>query len=360
SVTSLKVVLADGSIVETGTASTRGAKPFWRHYGPDLTGVFMGDAGALGFKVEATFRLIQAPSHEDWASFEFATLDGVAKAAADMARTGIACELFGFDPNLTKVRLKRASLAADVKTLKNVVAGQGSLLKGVKEGAKIALAGRSFMADAAYSLHAIVEGRSKAGVADGMAELKSIAEKHGAREIENSIPKIIRANPFTPLNNMLGPEGERWAPVHGIISMSDGPACWARIDALFETLRDELDAHNILTGYLVTTLSTNGYLIEPVFIWPEELFDIHERSVEKDFLARLPRHKSNPDATALVAKVRSAVVDVFAEFGGAHFQIGKTYPYRESRTAAAWALVEALKSHVDAKRVINPGALGLK
>ncbi len=359
SVTSVTVVLADGTLVKTGTGGTKNGKPFWRHYGPDLTGLFLGDAGALGFKAEATFRLIPAPEHEDWASFEFAHRDDCAKAMQGIARQNIACEVFGFDPNLQRLRMKRASLLSDTKTLANVVRSQGSVFKGLKEGAKIAMAGRAFMGDAAYTLHVIVEGRGKAGVAEDMARLKTIAKQNHAKEIENSIPKIIRSNPFTPLNNMIGPEGERWVPVHGIVPLSEGPATWAELDALFADMKVELDAHKIQTGFLVTSLSTNGYLIEPVFLWPETLYPLHEASVESDWLKRLPRHDPNPAASAFVEQAKRGVIEIFAKRGGAHFQIGRTYPYAEGREESALDLVRRIKTALDPKGTVNPGALGL-
>lgn len=359
SVMSVTVVLADGTIVRTGTGGSEKGKPFWRYYGPDLTGLFIGDAGTLGYKAEVTFKLMPIPPHEAWASYEFETRRASAEAMADLMREDLACEIFGFDPNLTKVRMARASLASDAKALTNVMKKQGSFLKALKEGAKVAMAGRSFMDEAGYTLHFTVEGRTDAGVNEELNILKAIAARHGGKEIENSIPKIIRANPFGPLNNMLGPQGERWVPIHGIVAVSDGPDCWDRIEAGFEAMRDELDAHDILTGALVTTLGTTGYLIEPVFIWPEELFEIHEASVEAGHLSKLPRHKSNPEATAIVEKARQVVLDVFTEFGAAHFQIGRTYPYRSGREAGAWELLERVKNAVDEKGIINPGSLGL-
>ena len=100
--------------------------------------------------------------------------------------------------------------------------------------------------------------------------LKDIVAKVGGKEIENSIPKIIRANPFGPMNSALGPQGERWVPIHGIVPASEGPATWAEIEAGFDAMADELEKHDILSGYLVTSLGTTAYLIEPVFLWPEE------------------------------------------------------------------------------------------
>ena len=359
SVLAVTVVLADGTVLRTGTGGVTEGKPFFRYYGPDITGLFCGDCGALGFKAEVTLKLMPIPAHEDWASFEFQSRDACAEAMQTIMKENIACEIFGFDPNLQRVRMKRASIAADVKTLGNVVKGQGSLIKGLKEGAKIALAGRNFVDDAAHTLHFVVEGQSVAAVADGMAKLKSLCEAHQGKETENSIPKIIRANPFGPLNNILGPEGERWVPIHGIVATSDGPDAWSDIESAFDAMRDELDAHNILTGFLITTLGATGYLIEPVFIWPEAIHPIHEQTVEADFLAKLPRHEPNPEATAIVEKARQAVLDVFTKYKAAHFQIGRTYPYKENCEPEAWAFLEKVKRAADPEGRINPGVLGL-
>ncbi len=359
SVTCLTVVLADGSIVKTGSAGTKNGKPFWRQYGPDLTGLFLSDAGALGYKAEATLRLIPTPSSEDWASFDFTSRDSWAKTQADMGRLGLACEIFGFDPNLTRVRMTRAGLAADVKSLKNVITGQKGLLKGLKEGAKVAMAGRGYMDKVAYSLHVVVEGHSDAEVEAKIKTLKEIAKANDGKEIENSIPKIIRSNPFAPLNSMVGPHGERWVPIHGIVPMSEGQATLAEIDALFDSMRSEFDTHDILTGYLLTTLSNNGFLIEPVFIWPEEIFEIHKVSIEKSVLNRTTKFAPNPEATAAVVKGRQGILDIFSKHGAGHFQIGRTYPYKEGREETTWDLIEKIKTAVDPDGSINPGALGL-
>lgn len=359
SVTGLKIILADGTPVRTGTGATKVGKPFWRHYGPDLTGLFCGDSGALGFKAEITFRLIPWPEHEEWASFEFSSRDACAQAMAAVAREGIACEVFGFDPALTRVRLKRASLAADTKTLANVVRAQGNLLKGLHEGAKIALAGRSFMEADSWSLHIVVEGRSRAGVAEDMKRLKAICTRLGGDETENSIPKIIRANPFSPPNTILGAEGERWVPVHGIVSLSDGPKVWTALEEYFASISAEIQTYQIQIGYLITSLSTNGYLIEPVFLWPEETLAIHEQFVEPAHFRKLKRYPGNPDATAAVARARRGVIDVFATFGAAHFQIGRSYPYTDCLDETSLALLRLIKSALDPKGTANPGALGL-
>jgi len=360
SVTSLTLVLADGTILKTGTGGSKNGKPFWRQYGPDLTGLFLADAGALAYKAEATLRLIPTPKAEGSLSFEFETRDAWVAAHQVMARLGLASEIFGFDPNLQAVRMKRASLAADVKTLTNVITKQkGGLLKGLKEGAKVALAGRSYMDDVAFSCHLIVEGHSDAEISAKLETLKQIALENGGKEIENSIPKIMRANPFGPLNSILGPQGERWVPIHGIVSVGDGAACLADIDGLFEAHKAELERLEITVGYLLTTLSTNGFLVEPVFIWPEELWPIHEATVEPNILKRAKRFEANPEATDMVKKLRQDILNIFSKYGAAHFQIGRTYPYRETREDAAWQLLDQIKTLVDPDRLLNKGSLGL-
>lgn len=363
SVLSVCVALPDGSILRTGTASGETgagpAKPFFRHYGPDLTGLFCGDAGALGVKLEVTLKLMPTPGHERWGSFSFSDRDACARAMAALGRTGLACEIFGFDPGLTAVRMKRASLMSDAGTLAKVVTGQKSLIKGMAEGAKMALAGRSFLDEADFNLHVVIESQSKAGADEAFAAVRKLAEAEGGRSVEPTIPKVIRSNPFTPLNNMIGPNAERWVPVHGIVAMSDGPACWAEIEALFVRYADRFKAHDVTTGTLITTLGTTGFLVEPVFLWPDDLFELHEQSVERGYLKGLKRKPADPAATELVSEARQAVVEVFTRYGAAHFQVGRTYPLTQTRSAPALALLKAVKSALDPDGIINPGALGL-
>jgi FAD/FMN-containing dehydrogenase len=359
SVATLEVVLADGSIVRTGSAGTEGGSGFFRHYGPDLAGLFLGDTGAMGIKTQATLRLIPEPTHEAWLSFAFPDLTATGEAMAAVARTGLACEVAGFDPNLAKVRMRRASLLSDAKTLAAVVTSQKSLLEGVKQGARMALAGRNFMDDAGFTLHLVTEGGSQGQVDAAAATLRARMRELGGREIENTIPKALRAAPFTPLNNVLGPDGERWAPIHGIVPLESGPACWAQIERLFDDHRAVLDAKGVTTGHLVTTIATNGFLIEPVFFWPGARFKLHETTVEASYLAKLPTHADDPETVALIDTLRAAILDVFQRHGAAHFQVGRTYRYAETRAPATLAMLRAIKAALDPKGLMNPGALGL-
>jgi D-lactate dehydrogenase (cytochrome) len=72
----------------------------------------------------------------------------------------------------------------------------------------------------------------------------------------------------------------------------------------------------------------------------------------------LPKLPPNPAATAVVAEAKQRVVDLCAQFGCGHFQIGRTYRYRESRDDASRALLDAIKYAVDPANQLNPGGLG--
>lgn len=358
SVIALTMVLGDGQVLRTGARGPDGNTPFYRHFGPDLAGLFCGDSGTLGIKAEVTLRLMRIPAHEDYASFSFKSGTDLLKALAEISRAGIACETCGFDPGLTKVRMRRMSLASDVKTLGAVISKQKSLGKGLMAAAKIALGGRNFIEADEYPLHVIAEGRTAQGVAADMAQARAIATRFDGVEIENTIAKVIRAQPFPAPNSMLGPEGESWIPVHGVVSLSSAPKMFEDIQAMFATTQAEFDAHGISTGFLFTALSTNAITIEPVFFWPHGYRPVHASMMEASYLKGVPKLAPNPVATAVVERARAGVKAIASTYGAGHFQIGRAYPYRDSRDDASKALLDAVKALMDPDRQFNPGGLG--
>ncbi|TAK33993.1 MAG: FAD-binding oxidoreductase [Chloroflexota bacterium] len=64
----VKVVLPDASVVQTGSgagSNIHNTMVYDRYPGnPDLTGIFVGDAGTFGIKVEATYRLYKLAPHK--------------------------------------------------------------------------------------------------------------------------------------------------------------------------------------------------------------------------------------------------------------------------------------------------------
>ena len=349
---SFDVVLADGRVVRTGADVLR---PF----GPDVTGLFAADCGAFGVKAQVTLPLIAEADALAFGSFAFDAPAQFTQAMSAIARAGLASECFGFDPFLQAQRMKRDSLGADAKQLLGMMKAQGGFWKAIKEGAKVVAAGRSFLDEATFSIHVIAEGRNQAAADADLTAIRAIALGRGGREVENTIPKVLRANPFPPVNSMLGPSGERWAPVHGIVAHSKAQATIEAVIALFEGHAADMERLGVGAGYMFLTVATTGFLIEPVFYWPDAHEALHKASVEPAHLARLTDFPANPDARALVERLRAEVVAIFGRMGATHFQIGRTYPLQARSDPGAWAVLEAVKAAVDPEARMNPGVLGL-
>lgn len=359
SVISLEVVLADGSVICTGANARENSAPFCRNYGPDLTGLFSCDTGALGLKATVTLRLIPSLDHHAFLSFDFADYPQLVLAMSEISRLSLADECFAFDPFLQAVRMQRESIASDIKRLAGVMKSGKSVLGALKDGVRVAVAGRGFMKDVQYSAHFMIDERTESAAKDCADKIREICAERGSKEIENSIPTILRANPFTPLNNMIGPNGERWAPVHTLVPHSKALSAMAAIKAVFERNKRALDQHGIGVGFLLATVSTNIFVIEPVFFTPDALNEIHKATVEEQVLKNISGFAANPVAAETTARIRKELIDVFLEIGGIHMQIGKAYPYREGLRPESWRLVEAVKDAVDPHRRVNPGSLGL-
>lgn len=210
-----------------------------------------------------------------------------------------------------------------------------------------------------WGLHVHVEDRCDAGADHALAEIDKIAAGNGGIGIANSLPVIMGAHPFPPTNSMVGPDGERWVPIHGKVAHSQACETIDKIQELFRQNRETLEKYNIDTGYLLCTVGNTTFLVEPVFFWPDELNEVHRRNVEPDVFDGFTPVPANPEARSEAERIRNEVRNIFLEQGAVHFQIGKYYPYRDSRRDAAWSMVEQLKGLLDKDGVLNPGQLGL-
>jgi len=352
---SFDVVLADGTITSTGSQ-------FFRPFGPDLTGLFAADCGALGVKARVTLKLVREATAFAYGSFSFDRHDQLLSAMSEIARAELAAESFAFDPFLQAQRMKRDSLVKDARQFGNMVKDQaksGGVLKALKEGAKVAMAGRGFLDDVPFSLHCIAEGRHQSGVDADMAQIDAIVRAAGGTVVENSIPKILRANPFPPPNSMLGPQGERWVPVHGFLPHSKLIAAWDALQDLFAEHAEEMQRLGVETGALIAATGRSSCLIEPVFFWLGEQNPLHQASLEPDHLAKLPTMPDSPEATALVMALRDKVIAEFQSMDAIHLQIARSYPLKASHSTAAWGILSAVKAQVDPRGLMNPGSLEL-
>jgi FAD/FMN-containing dehydrogenase len=360
SVLGLDVVLADGSTVTTGSAGgSELPSPFFRHYGPDLTGLFLHDAGALGIKASATLKLLSTPEKSGAVSFTFASQADLLAAMSEVGRRGLAAECYGADPYIWGMRLWDDDLARDVKRFVGVAKSGNTMLGGIKDAFRIAVTGRQALKDVEYAMNIAVDGRTTGEIDHSLEEIRGIAQRCHGKETEATVPLAVRGAPFLPPNDILGPKGERWAPSHGIAPHSRIVALADDLCDFFEERSAILAEFGIEWGYVTFAISTSAILIEPMLYWPGAREPYHERMIQPAHLAKLPVLVPDQAAAEAMAKLRDDLTRFWMAHGCAHLQIGKTYRYLESRQPPVRSLVEKIKDALDPRGLMNPGALGL-
>lgn len=359
SLSAMQVVLADGTLIHTGSAAHQNGSPFYRYYGPDLNGLFSCDCGALGIKATVTLKLLPRLPAIRHVSYDFANVEDQVGAMSDIARANLVAQMFGTDPGLGAVRAHRESLLKDMKQLGGVMKSADSVLDALKSGARVAANGRSFLLESSFPVHANIEERNDAAADACMQEFAAICTRHHGKSIPSSVPEILYANPFNPLNNIVGPQGERWVPVHALLPHSRVPRVVQLARDIFAANQSALDQHDIVTGFLHTTASTNCFFMEPLFFWPDELNELHRDSVEQDVLRHQRGFPENLPAREIVGAIRDELIGMFNREGASHLQVGKAYHYAEGLRPDTIKLIRQIKRVVDPGNMVNPGCLGI-
>ena len=357
-VLAFEIVLANGEILKTGSRAAANGAPFFRWYGPDLTGLFTGDAGALGVKARITLKLIKNPPFFGSASFGFEDFESMSRGMAAAAREGVTADNFGLDPKLQQGQLSSTDAGdaigaawAVAKTSRNPVEAGFKLLK-------MAAAGKRFLAGHNYSAHYTVEGVCQAEVNAKLALVRQAMAGVGT-ETANTIPTVIRAMPFIPLYPILGPKGERWVPQHGILPFSKMPEFHRSLQKLYADNAERMRKAKVDKGTMYMTINTHAFLYEPVFYWEDNRTAFHKRFLPEEYLKMLPEYPENLEGRALVRELRQKIAELFAAAGAVHMQVGKSYPYMVGRDPEAARLLRELKKSVDPQNLMNPGALQL-
>lgn len=350
-------VTGDGKIVRTGMNAQSGRKPFFRNYGPDLTGLLTGDAGALGVKTAVTLALEKRAEAIGGVSFAFKSFNAVADAMRDAAFTGLASEIIAMDAELSGIQAGEASLKEDLIKFGAIVKSAPDPIRGFLRGAKAGLAGRRVYTDAAYTAHFMADATNKVLLDSKVAELRRAVAPHG-NEIPNAPIGVIRADPFPdlPLTHF---DGRRMLPIHGLFPNSDVKAFHEAYCEYAETMRARMDAAKVTVVYTFTMLGKNVFLYEPVWYWEDEIDVFHEEMSPPAILENLKRFPANPDGRTLVEEMRIASIELMQKYGAGHLQIGRAYPFLRDRDPENIELLRAVKKQVDPGNIISPGAMGL-
>ena len=348
----LAVVLADGSVACTGALALRAGPGFWRHMGPDLTGLFLGDCGAFGVKTEIALRL--APERDAaFASFAFGDGDAMMGALVEVQRRGLVARVLAMDPVRGR-SATRVEAGDALRTVAAVAARAGSVLKAVRDVAGLA---RAKLTEPAWTLHLTAEGVTEAAAEAGISVARGIAVAAGGQEVEPAIPRALRARPYS-IRGFVGPEGERWVPVHGMLPLGTARGCLAALQARMADLAPAFERDGISVSHIVSSLG--AYVtIEPMFYWRDALDPLHMRHLSEKNRARFGSFPPNHAARETVRQARRVLLQVLDAHGAVHAQIGRFYPLAERMAPGTAALLRQLKAMLDPDGRMNPGALGL-
>lgn len=352
SVLGLDVVLASGELLSTSISQAT------RYYGPDLTGLFTGDCGTLGVKVAIRLPLIAIRPHAETLSFAFDDFAACHAAVSRAQREGLDDSHFGLDLALSQGQIGRnEGVGARMRIAKEIFASAPSKIGAIKQLIRMGLAGNAAARAGEYMCHFIVEGISKADASARADRLRTIIKPYG-REGMNSVPTFVKALPFAPLTNILGPSGERWVPIHGVLRQTDVIAFHDALQALYAARAAEMKRLGIWSGTMFSPAGSAGFLYEVALYWPDDRTAYHVDTLDADHLAGLKAYAPNAETRAYVDQLKRDIIALYQEYGAAHFQLGRAYPYQPRLSAQASALIGGIKAMLDPQGIMNPGALG--
>ncbi len=347
----LTVVLADGTIACTGSGALHQAARGQRTVGPDLTGLFLGDCGAFAIKAEVVLRLAPERSAA-FASFAYDDADTMLADMARLLRDGVVTRVFSLDQAKTRAATE-VSVGEAAGIVGAVVRSAGSVTQAVRDVAQLAT-GRRSVGAANWSLHCVVEAPTQT-LADSQLELARAVCRQQATEIDNVLPKTLRAKPYS-IRGFIGPDGERWVPVHGILPLSQARACMAALQAHFAQHGAELDALGITHSWMISSMG--AYItIEPMLYWRDALDPIHLQHLSHRNRARFGGFAVNEAARECVRNLRRELRDIMDAHHATHAQIGRFYRFSDSMDAGSRSLLDTIKRALDPHALLNPGAL---
>jgi hypothetical protein len=107
------------------------------------------------------------------------------------------------------------------------------------------------------------------------AQLQRAREICGSNGIEGDdvFPRAFKAKPYS-IRGFVGPSGERWAPVHGIFSLSNSRHAMAHLQSSVATQSPQMAELDVTASWLLS--SSGPYVtIEPMLYWRDRLEPIH-------------------------------------------------------------------------------------
>jgi len=314
----------------------------------------------LGFKTKATLRLIRWPEHQRFGTFAFDQMSDALRLVSEVGRERLAAECYCWDPTFVKSVGQNSGRVQDLKYMAGVVGSGSSLMRGLKDAARMAIAGKRIFDGSTYLVHVSIDELSDAAAEEKLKRIQGVAAKCGGGEVEASAPRAARAVPFVDFKNSgVAETGIRNLPTNALCAHSGAQVLAQQVQTFFDQRKARLKAHDLTYGVIAFAVGATAICIEPLIFWTDQRHKLHDRVKETSDMAQLAEF-GGPTAAALAAQeIRSELVELFTSLHCAHVQIGKSYPYRSTRTPGALSVVAAIKAALDPRHLMNPGALGL-
>ena len=354
-VKSFEIVTGTGELLHTGSDGSHGTAPFNRHFGPDLTGIFANDAGALGIKTAVTLEIEPRPQKVTGLSFAFDEFAAMAALFGEVSRRRLASEYTAMDADFARQNAGPPDFVNDLKSLWKVGLSAGNPIAALGRMGRVALGGRSFMDKAKYTAHFVIEGRDANDVSSKVSAVRKLAGS--GNEIVNTIPLMMRADPF-PRLPVRHPDGRRMVPVHGIFSPDGMDGFHEEYLALKQSYAQQMADCGMTIAEFFAGIAGAGFLYEPVFYWPDTRYEYHAR-MTPDYLDGLPEYPENLPGRRLASTMVVNIIGLMRKHGATHFQLGRMYPFAQTKEEPVLGFLKSLKRELDPKGILNPGALGL-
>ncbi len=298
----LKVVLADGRILETGSKAPKSSS------GYNLTQLFCASEGTLGVITEATMKILPAPAYSISARLEFPDIQSAGAAVTEMLTSGVpisTCEI------LDDVSLAVLKKAIDLE----VDAGVGCMIMLELDG-------------------------HKAAVTDYVKQVDAIGRSHGILSAKWTDDPVEKA-PLWEARHRLVPAMSRLKPGYRLVPlMEDFGVPMTKIPETIKQIQAIGEKH----GFPIATFGHIGDgNLHATFIMDVKNADEWDavKKIALEFVELTAAMEGTMSAEHGLGMAKSPIIG--AELGA----VGKE-------------VMQLIKDALDPKGILNPGKMGLK
>jgi len=299
-VKALKVVLADGTIIETGFKTPKSS------FGYDLNHVFVSSEGTLGIMTEITVKIQVIPEYNALALAIFHDLFAAGKAVTDIIGSGIqltACEIM----DKYSLRVVESSIGKDVSKIEAMLIIE-------------------------------VDG-AKESVVKNMERIGEICKKYDVQEFTWS-DDPAKAEEIMEARGKLVPTLSRIKPGNRLVAISEDLGIPpTRIPEVIKKAQEISDKYKLL-------ITTFGHIGDG---------NVHTTFVT-DMRSRDEWERLRPAADELAELAIEMGGTITAEHGTGLARA----PYIEKQLGPALEVMRTIKNALDPNNILNPGKMGLE